>query len=76
LINLAPSANTEDNNIVTAGTINGETPQKPESYFDVALFKYKVRGMGRTDIYDLIKNVFRPDKHYCFPKSKTTGMSG
>ena len=31
--------------------------------------------MSRTDICDLIKNVFRPDKHFCYPKSKTTGRS-
>ena len=36
--------------------------------FDVSLYRKKVKGMNNPEICNLIKNVHRPDKSYCFPK--------
>lgn len=41
--------------------------------FDVALYREKVKGMDTSEICNLIKHVFKPDKHYSFPK--TSGRS-
>ena len=37
--------------------------------FDVAMYRDMVKGMSSSEICNLIKNVFRPDKKYPFPKS-------
>ena len=37
--------------------------------FDVATYRDKVKGMKSSEIYNLIKNVFKPDKKYLFPKA-------
>jgi hypothetical protein len=34
----------------------------------VALYREKVKGMDTSEICNLIKHVFKPDKHYSFPK--------
>lgn len=73
-----PSTSTNTQGVLHAGTNKieipiGENPQNVKSNFDIAFFKDKVKGMGRSDICNLIKNVFRPDKHYSFPK--TNGRS-
>ena len=39
------------------------------NYFDVCLYRERVKGMNTSDICNLIKNVFKPDEHYSFPKS-------
>ena len=41
--------------------------------FDVAMYRDMVKGMSSSEICNLIKNVFRPDKKYPFPK--TNGRS-
>ncbi|XP_046858566.1 uncharacterized protein LOC124452015 [Xenia sp. Carnegie-2017] len=37
--------------------------------FDVSLYREKVKGMDNSEICHLIKNVYKPDKKYHFPKS-------
>ena len=39
--------------------------------YDVANFRVKAKHMDNLQIADLIKNVFKPDKSYSFPISKT-----
>jgi hypothetical protein len=41
--------------------------------FDVALYREKVKGMDTSEICDLIRQVFKPNEHYSFPK--TSGRS-
>ena len=43
--------------------------------YDVANFRVKAKHMDNLQIADLIKNVFKPDKSYSFPISKTNGRS-
>ena len=45
----------------------------PTNEFDVAFFRKKVIGMNNFQIQNLIRNVFKPDKSYYFPK--TNGRS-
>ena len=40
----------------------------PVNNFDVATYRKKVKGMKSSAIYNLIKNVFKPDKQYSFPQ--------
>lgn len=51
----------------------GEKVKLNFNNFDVALYRDKVKGMSTSEICNLIKNVFRPDKQYSFPK--TNGRS-
>ncbi len=37
--------------------------------FDVAMYRDMVKGMSSSEICNLIKNTFRPDKKYSFPKT-------
>lgn len=39
------------------------------SSFDVSLFREKVKGMDSPQILNLVKNVFKPDKQFSFPKT-------
>ena len=41
--------------------------------FDVSLYREKVKGMDTSEICNLIRNVFKPNEHYIFPK--TNGRS-
>ena len=43
--------------------------------YDVANFRVNAKHMDNLQIADLIKNVFKPDKSYSFPISKTNGKS-
>ena len=43
--------------------------------YDVANIRVKAKHMDNLQIADLIKNVFKPDKSYSFPISKTNGRS-
>ena len=37
--------------------------------YDVALFRDKVKGMDTSQIFNLVTNVYKPDKQYSFPKT-------
>ena len=37
--------------------------------FDVSLYREKVKGMDTSEICNLIRNVFKPNEHYIFPKN-------
>ena len=37
--------------------------------FDVSLYREKVKGMDTSEICNLIRNVFKPNEHYIFPKT-------
>ena len=39
--------------------------------FDVSLFREKVKGMDSPRILNLVKNVFKPDKKFSFPKTNS-----
>ena len=41
--------------------------------FDVSLYREKVKGLETSEICNLIRNVFKPNEHYIFPK--TNGRS-
>ena len=37
--------------------------------YDVSLFRDKVKGMDTSQIFNLVTNVYKPDKQYSFPKT-------
>ena len=37
--------------------------------YDIALYRERVKGMNKLEIENLIKNVFKPDKIFVFPKT-------
>lgn len=46
------------------------TPMTTMHGFDIACYREKVKGLDNAGVYNLVKNVFKPDKNYCFPKTK------
>ena len=51
-------------------TVEKEASKSGEpNKFDVAHYRERVRGMSSSEIFNLIKNVFKPEKNYTFPKS-------
>ncbi|XP_028417575.1 zinc finger MYM-type protein 1-like [Dendronephthya gigantea] len=75
LNNNKPSTSTNTKPNISKADITPNAP-KVESHgtnFDVAMYRDMVGGMNSSEICNLIRNVFKPDKKYSFPK--TNGRS-
>ena len=67
------STDTKPNALKSDETAIAKKVKSCATNFDVATYRDMVKGMSSSEICNLIKNVFRPDKKYSFPK--TNGRS-
>ena len=64
-----PSTSTDPRLNVSKVPMTPNAPKVECINFDVAMYRDMVRGMNSSEICNLIRNVFKPDKKYSFPKT-------